>query len=437
MSRSTATVAATRMPHFSQPLHGLRGVAVLIVLLSHLGNADMPVMPLAHHAIGKAGVWIFFALSAFLLTRGLCTALTHARSTGQALMSYTVQRVFRIYPLYLVVLLLHGLVGNLSAAGVFEHLGLQAGRHELWAIPVEFKYYLVIPPVVLAARFLSRTWVTRALCALIACSFGAGLAQPDSVFSIELALLPKAIPFLAGSLLALHGFADAPPVHTHAAPPDTTPAGTAASGHRADSGQVPARAGTHGMSGAAHAAVMRRRIRAERMRSPWVQAGLWTLLLVATLMYRETTTRDLDIIIAAPLSLMLAAASAGLIHACLHPTWTARLLRTRPLVFMGEISFSLYLLHMFFIHAVAHLAPFLTPGQKGWLVLAVCIPVSVASYRLIEQPGIRAGKALGTCLSQAARKAIDRLDDARLRTRRHAPPPAAGHPPSAYRHRWQ
>lgn len=340
---------------FSVPLHGLRGVAVLIVLLSHLGNADMSLLPVSHEAIGKAGVWVFFALSSFLLTRGLYRSLLKAQSKSQALASYTINRFSRIYPLYFFVLLLHGLLGNLSANGIVDHLILQAGMNELWAIPVEFQYYLVIPVVALAAIYGSPRIVMGILLVLLAASFGAGLLQPESVYSIELGLLPKASPFLLGSLLALH-VEDAPQPRQQ----QTAPCGFL-----------------------------------DYCLTPGAQLGLWSMLLMAALLYRETTTRDLTIEVAALLSMMMAVASVGLIQACLHASWTARMLRAKPLVFLGEISFSLYLLHMFVINAFERWGGAMPSGVQAWLVMAICIPISVVTYRLIEQPGIKAGRMLG------------------------------------------
>lgn len=344
---------------FSLPLHGLRGVAVIIVLLSHLGNADMWLLPVSHEAIGKAGVWVFFALSSFLLTHGLCRALAREDSLSSSLIRYMIQRVFRIYPLYVAVLFLHFLAGSLSENGVFRHLLLQEGAAELWAIPVEFKYYLVVPLVALAAQYMPRWCVLSALGMLFLLSMAAGSREPDSVFSIELGLLPKAAPFLAGSMLALVRHGD---------------------GFRWE-----------GSAG-------RNEGPARILLTPVAQLALWALLALAAVLYRETTTRDLPISLAPTLSMMMAVASVGLMHAALRPTWTARFLRTRALVFMGEISFSLYLLHMFVIHGLQAWGAFMPAAVQAWLAMALSILLSVMAYRFIEQPGMQAGKYLGNKL---------------------------------------
>lgn len=329
------------------------------MLLSHLGNADMWLLPVSHEAIGKAGVWVFFALSSFLLTHGLCRALAREDSLSSSLIRYMIQRVFRIYPLYVAVLFLHFLAGSLSENGVFRHLLLQEGAAELWAIPVEFKYYLVVPLVALAAQYMPRWCVLSALGMLFLLSMAAGSREPDSVFSIELGLLPKAAPFLAGSMLALVRHGD---------------------GFRWE-----------GSAG-------RNEGPARILLTPVAQLALWALLALAAVLYRETTTRDLPISLAPTLSMMMAVASVGLMHAALRPTWTARFLRTRALVFMGEISFSLYLLHMFVIHGLQAWGAFMPAAVQAWLAMALSILLSVMAYRFIEQPGMQAGKYLGNKL---------------------------------------
>jgi len=48
---------------FFPALHGLRGIAVLFVVFSHLGGLGLFLFPIPHDGIGKVGVWIFFVLS--------------------------------------------------------------------------------------------------------------------------------------------------------------------------------------------------------------------------------------------------------------------------------------------------------------------------------------------------------------------------------------
>jgi peptidoglycan/LPS O-acetylase OafA/YrhL len=85
------------------------------------------------------------------------------------------------------------------------------------------------------------------------------------------------------------------------------------------------------------------------------------------------------------------AASAG-IYCALHRNRISTVLASRPLVFLGEISFSLYLTHMFIIRAIQ---PHLSPGLfAGWIALGACISVAYLTYLLIERRGIAAGKSV-------------------------------------------
>jgi peptidoglycan/LPS O-acetylase OafA/YrhL len=71
-------------------------------------------------------------------------------------------------------------------------------------------------------------------------------------------------------------------------------------------------------------------------------------------------------------------ASAGLVLAAVSPTVVARGLSTRSLVWLGTISYSLYLWHFWIL------------ATLGWPLRAVTIPVSVLvawlSYRYVEVP---------------------------------------------------
>lgn len=141
-------------------LDGLRGLAVLIVLLSHTANAGMPVLPgLTLSGTGKSGVYLFFVLSAFLLTRLLLLKPWAEWRQAATWVDYALRRVLRIWPLYLVLLLLSAV---LTATGIapwwpypmdttalLHHLQLLEGVSVLWSVPVEFHYYLWLPLVAL------------------------------------------------------------------------------------------------------------------------------------------------------------------------------------------------------------------------------------------------------------------------------------------------
>ena len=147
-------------------LDGLRGLAVLIVMASHWSNAGMGLLPFPLSGIGKSGVYLFYVLSAFLLAR-LMLLRGERLGYGNARMwiDYALRRVLRIWPLYLIVLLLSWVLTTWGVAGwhyqidtssLLRHLTLREGQSVLWSIPVEFTFYLLLPPLVLAAAWLRR-----------------------------------------------------------------------------------------------------------------------------------------------------------------------------------------------------------------------------------------------------------------------------------------
>lgn len=149
-------------------LDGVRGLAVLMVLLDHAGDEGMYLFTGADvNRVGKYGVYLFFVLSAFLLTYPFlgrtCQELREPRLWG----NYFLRRVLRIFPLYVVVLLFFTLSGRLDWGQFGDHLLLRDGRWHLWTVPVEFKFYFALPFVALAFAFaLRKQWRVAILTAL-------------------------------------------------------------------------------------------------------------------------------------------------------------------------------------------------------------------------------------------------------------------------------
>jgi peptidoglycan/LPS O-acetylase OafA/YrhL len=100
-------------------LDGLRGVAVLLVIIAHLGYMDRMGSALARHhlaslgklfevEIGDLGVSIFFVISGYLITTLL---LRHQDGNGQvSLKNFYARRFFRIFPPYYFYLLIVGIL---------------------------------------------------------------------------------------------------------------------------------------------------------------------------------------------------------------------------------------------------------------------------------------------------------------------------------------
>lgn len=149
------------MPTKFEGADGIRGLACLIVLLLH---ALVMFFPDAYPgAVGapKYGVWLFFVLSAFLLTR----KFIYAGFSVSAIFEYAVGRFLRIFPLFVLVLFVFwsfNAVGMTSWDDVKSALLFERGYFHLWTIPVEFKFYLILPVLAFVLIVTARKFGTAA-----------------------------------------------------------------------------------------------------------------------------------------------------------------------------------------------------------------------------------------------------------------------------------
>jgi peptidoglycan/LPS O-acetylase OafA/YrhL len=124
--------------------HGIRGFACLIVLIGHafllFSEGAAPYMV----GIGKIGVWLFFVLSAFLLTHKF-----HYTGFGlRALQYYACARFIRIIPLFVITVCCYHALNMPDMQtwdDVFRILLFQKGAGHLWTIPVECTFYALLP----------------------------------------------------------------------------------------------------------------------------------------------------------------------------------------------------------------------------------------------------------------------------------------------------
>lgn len=191
-------------------LDGLRGLAVLLVLLSHYSNVGYFPESINFSGVGKVGVYLFFVLSAYLLTLG---ALRKGPSflTISGIRYYLFRRFMRIYPLYFIVVLVsvltteyfseyllgQGFPYKMDWETGFSHLAMIKGYYVLWSIPVEIKYYFFLPFLILLFNLFSKWVAITTLALMIVLSF--------SIFQYEnnsLSLSSYFCVFLLGSLFA-------------------------------------------------------------------------------------------------------------------------------------------------------------------------------------------------------------------------------------------
>ncbi|WP_084510386.1 acyltransferase family protein [Nocardia lijiangensis] len=223
LAADTAAATSARSRGFVPALEGMRGMAALGVLVTHVafqtGATGMPVLGRVWERFDMA-VAVFFALSGFLLWRPHATA---ARGLGAApsAVDYLRHRAARILPAYwavvcaVLVLLpsaadtagLRVWMSNLALLQVFVPLTLTDGLTQMWSLSVEVAFYLVLPLLALAVvrlRGKSARWRVPAILTLALVSLSWNflpVPTPDAIHADN--WLPAYLPwFAAGMLLA-------------------------------------------------------------------------------------------------------------------------------------------------------------------------------------------------------------------------------------------
>lgn len=342
------------VPHQrSQWLDGLRGTAALIVIFGHCGNFEINVIPLIDlTATAKAGVWIFFILSAYLLTGKMLFQLDSGLSNRTVLLGYAVRRVFRIMPLYLALLsvlwVLHLLgwhyVSVFDLHTVVRHALLLEGWQHLWTIPVEMTFYAVLPLIVLLLSFCRKDTRPAVVTLVLLVSIVIYIAAPHTIgpsFRIAnnpLGLQSYMLFFVAGILVAVIG-------------------------RRTDWGL------------------------------PLAIGGVALFILLHPVLLEKyfsiSLYQALDLY---PLS---AAGAALVLFAGTQSRFVQKAFAHRWLVFVGKVSFGLYLTHYFVLHIIAQ-AKYISLLSPALGAIAVCVSLLVAAacYRLVEAPVKKLGGQL-------------------------------------------
>ena len=165
----------TWLPNYIPELQGLRGLAVLAVIVYHCHPRLEGTW--IHYASlwGWAGVNLFFVLSGFLIT----SILLEAREKPRYFRNFYARRALRIWPVYVLVLAAVYLqapwfVGGPVLAAVkaapwlayiffvqnLFHLALPPAIGPTWSLAIEEQYYFLWAPLV---RFLRRPWMLAAV----------------------------------------------------------------------------------------------------------------------------------------------------------------------------------------------------------------------------------------------------------------------------------
>jgi peptidoglycan/LPS O-acetylase OafA/YrhL len=322
---------------WSPQLAGLRGLAILVVVLFHTG------LPLANG--GPVGVTVFFVLSGYLITGIL---LWELRRTGRVdLRAFYARRLRRLMPALVAVmaavLVVTAVLGH-AAAVIPDSLltlayvsnwaratgdGLGLWNHS-WSLAIEAQFYLAWPVAVIG--------------------FGRQILDRPSRAAIVLITLAS----LAGLLRVLLASAGASP--------DRLYFGTDT---RADALLI----------GCALACV-EGELRARRLAS-WVGPASIVAILAFTIV------PDMDLGWPGSVYTATAVATALLILAVRSGSRTPGL-DSRPMTWLGDRSYSLYLWHVPVLMLIG------ADVRDGWLpnlfAVAVAVVLTALSYRFVERP---------------------------------------------------
>jgi peptidoglycan/LPS O-acetylase OafA/YrhL len=162
------------MPTYLPELDGLRGLAILWVVLYHCHPRLEGTWIYYASLWGWAGVVLFFALSGFLITSILLTT----RDKPRYFHNFHARRALRIWPVYILVLVVVYLnapwfigpsvwdaiktapwLAYIFFVQNLFHLVLPPALQPTWALAIEEQYYFVWAP---AARWLRRPWMLGA-----------------------------------------------------------------------------------------------------------------------------------------------------------------------------------------------------------------------------------------------------------------------------------
>lgn len=376
-------------------LDGLRTLAVAAVVLYHLNPTLMPG--------GMQGVTIFFVLSGYLITHLLLVEFGGTRTID--LKGFWVRRMRRLMPAVLSVV-----VATAALCTLFNHVMLTKMRPDIvpsvlffnnwwqilhdvsyfnnvgdpsplthfWSLAIEAQFYLVWPPILLMClkRHVPTRHIRRGVAVLAAASaLAMALLYNPAVdpSRIYYGTDTRVFSLLLGAWLALVPPRALTPRAVLACVSSMVGRATEAT-DRQDGGNAPSAAAT---TGPALPAVVRK--------APLDVVGMLGLLGALALFlwsngYSAFPYRG---------GILLASlAGVALVAACSRPeSRLARLFAAKPLVWIGQRSYSIYLWHY---PLLLLMNPAASVSDRPWWLLALqvalVIAVSSASYRLIETP---------------------------------------------------
>lgn len=352
----SAAAAPWALPRRIPELDGLRGIAILLVMMFHLTPVAIPLFAAYFVQAGWLGVDLFFVLSGYLIT-GI---LVDSAGEPGYYRNFILRRTLRIFPLYYACLALfswreilfsHGwwyvaYIGNIPVW--LQNKWPPGILSPLWSLQVEEQYYLTFPLVV---AFVSRKALTRIL-------LGAVIAAP----LLRIAMVLAAPSNIAGTYVLM-----------------------------------PCRMDTLALGGLIAIAQRDFPLRLQARWVAWITASATATVVFICWKYGpapwSTAMRTGGYSAAA---LMFAGTLVLLIHQ--RRRFLLAVCRLRPIVWIGTISYGIYLLHAALARLIREYAPGwrlplvrIAPGgfEEAFLCVAAAIGAAWFSWRFFESPIMR------------------------------------------------
>ena len=347
MAISGATAGSLIQRDRIPSLDGFRAISIGLVLFGHLLGTSGFFLTLdfnKHLAIGELGVRVFFVISGFLITNLL---LTEAAAAGRIHIGrFYLRRTFRIFPPYYVFILAAALAAvarwiELNPGDLFSTLTYTSNYHvtrswnvgHTWSLSVEEQFYLLWPALLVLLGGRRAVWVA--------------------------ALFVFAAPLIRLGLWELTVSARDGVGNRFETVADSIAVGCVLSG---------ARTWLH-----------RQRLYQSVLVSRWLLVAPVVVVLLGALSQHPR----IDFFVGFTLRNVLVALCID--RWVTYPSSpVGRVLNSRPLVFVGLISYSIYLWQQVFLNRYASSLPTSFP-----LNLALALAAALASYYLVERPSLR------------------------------------------------
>lgn len=404
-------------PRRVKAFDGLRGLAILAIIAFHTTPSLMPG--------GFLAVTVFFVLSGYLITRSLLGRMDRHRFN---LLGYWGERILRIWPATLAAiafaagvawLWLPSALTKIRSDAVptalfatnwvqifrqvpyFDQAGLPSPLTPFWFVALIMQFYLLWSVILWLLHKLTRGnrgamgWITLLLM-LVSTGLSCWLLNPMDVTRVYYGLDTRWAELMAGALIAFLTIRGSESVHKTAQSAGKSAAQSASksAGKSADS-PLTTSSTAPGILTLDFAAFVPQRFKANahlgfepKYRDAFVWVAMLIIAVASSLLNSQSTWIYRGGLLAVAL---LVAFSVAMLAVSDGTTAAETVLSTKPLVWLGSRSFSLYLVHYVMIEAFFPATRTTPMNWWEWFVDALIIAVVAELFYQIAEKGSHPG----------------------------------------------